>query len=142
MKKTFLTVAIALLSATTLFANSIENNTVNIEVKKTTKTATFGVRGNCGMCKKTIEAAAMGVDGVESATWDTEKKEITVVYNSNTTLMDIHKAIANVGYDTDKVTATNSTYNGLPGCCQYDRKQEMMQKGEASHEHSHEGCHH
>jgi len=142
MKKTFLTVAVVLLGATTLFANSIENNTISFQEIQTSKTATFGVRGNCGMCKKTIETAAMAVDGVESASWDTEKKEITVVYNSNTTLMDIHKAIANVGYDTDKVKAVNSAYNKLPGCCQYDRKQEMMQKGEASHKHSHEGSHH
>ena len=33
----------------------------------------FGVRGNCGMCKSTIEKAANRVDGVASANWDVDK---------------------------------------------------------------------
>ncbi len=75
------------------------------------------------MCKKTIEAAANSVEGVESATWDKEKKQITVVYTNKTTLMDIHKAIASAGYDTEKVKADKKAYNNLAGCCQYDREQ-------------------
>ena len=35
--------------------------------------ASFGVRGNCGMCKSTIEKAANGVDGVSNANWDKNK---------------------------------------------------------------------
>ena len=41
-------------------------------------TANFGVRGNCGMCKTTIETAASEVDGVDSATWDREMKSMEV----------------------------------------------------------------
>ena len=140
MKKKILTIAIIALGTGSILANTIKTSITTIELKQTTKTATFGVRGNCGMCEKTIEAAALKVKGVESATWDKDKKEITVVYSSGAKLMDIHKAIASVGYDTDKITASEKTYNGLPGCCQYDREQEMNQEGEA--EHSHEGHHH
>ena len=143
MKKIILSVAVVLMGATSVFANEVENNT-SIEMKQTTKTSTFGVRGNCGMCKKTIEAAANSIEGVESATWDKDKKVITVVYSSKVSLMDIHKAIAASGYDTEKVKADKKAYNNLAGCCQYDREQEMNQEGGEgeNHGHSHEGHHH
>ena len=44
---------------------------------------TFGVRGNCGMCKSTIETAAMSVDGVDNASWSTESKLINININSD-----------------------------------------------------------
>lgn len=90
-------------------------------------TASFGVRGNCKMCKKSIERAAMSVAGVSKATWNRSKKSMTVVYTGN--LMDIHKSIAKAGYDTDKVKATDATYSNLPMCCQYDRDMEMSKAG-------------
>jgi len=87
--------------------------------------ASFGVRGNCGMCKRTIEEAAT-VDGVHSAVWDREKKNIDVTYDpATTTEAAIHEAIAKAGYDTDKVKAGESAYHGLHGCCQYDRDMKM-----------------
>jgi len=53
----------------------------------------FGVRGNCGMCKSTIEKAANGVEGVASANWDVDKKKIDVSFDdSKTDAMAIHKA--------------------------------------------------
>ena len=36
-------------------------------------------------------------------------------------LEDIHKAIANVGYDTDKIKAKDEVYKDLHKCCKYDR---------------------
>ena len=88
----------------------------------------FGVRGNCGMCKKTIEKAANSVDGVAKATWDVDKKKIDVTFNdSKTDAMAIHKAIAASGYDTEKVSGSEEGYNGLPGCCQYDHEMAMNQ---------------
>ena len=54
---------------------------------------TFGVRGNCGMCKSTIESAAMSVEGVENASWSTESKLININVSSgvNDTIMyNIH----------------------------------------------------
>ena len=43
---------------------------------------TFGVRGNCGMCKKTIEKAANSVDGVSKADWIKDKKMMMVSFDS------------------------------------------------------------
>ena len=88
----------------------------------------FGVRGNCGMCKKTIEKAAKGVDGVAKATWDVDKKKIDVTFDdSKTDAMAIHNAIAASGYDTEKVSGSEDAYKDLPGCCQYDQGMEMNQ---------------
>lgn len=87
-----------------------------------TRNEKFKVYGNCGMCKSTIEKAAKGVEGVVSADWNKETKMILVEFDdAKVNLMDIHKAIAGVGYDTDMVKAQESVYNELPSCCQYDR---------------------
>ncbi|UPS90746.1 heavy-metal-associated domain-containing protein [Bizionia sp. M204] len=91
----------------------------------------FGVRGNCGMCKSTIEKAANGVEGVSIAIWDVDKKKIDVTYdNEKTNEMAIHNAIAASGYDTEKATGDLDAYENLPGCCKYDHDMEMNQSGD------------
>lgn len=113
------------------------------EVKQATETTTevsndmamadlfFGVRGNCGMCKKTIEKAANGVEGVSSANWDVDKKKIDVSFDdTKTDEMTIHNAIAASGYDTEKATGDLGAYDNLPGCCKYDHDMQMNQSGE------------
>ena len=111
------------------------------ETKKETETTTtemskdmamtdlsFGVRGNCGMCKSTIEKAANSVEGVASANWDVDKKKIDVSFDdTKTDAMAIHKAIAASGYDTEKVAGSEDAYKNLPGCCQYDHEMKMNQ---------------
>ncbi len=87
-----------------------------------TKTATFKVWGNCGMCKKTIESAARQ-NGATTAVWSEKTKMITVKYAAAKTSVDkIQKGIANAGYDNDKYTGSDEAYNNLHECCQYDRK--------------------
>lgn len=87
-----------------------------------TKTDTFKVWGNCGMCKKTIEKAAK-IGGVEKADWNMETKVFTLVYNSVIISNEkVQKAIATAGYDTEKFTGEDKAYEKLPGCCQYERK--------------------
>lgn len=91
--------------------------------------ASFGVRGNCDMCKSTIEKAANGVEGVSNANWDKHKKEIRVTFNDKKTNIDeVHKAIAASGYDTDKVAGSTDSYQDLPSCCQYDHDMDMSVK--------------
>lgn len=87
-----------------------------------TKTETFKVYGNCGMCEKRIEKAAK-IDGVSNADWNDETGLITVSFDASKTSLDkVHKAIAEVGHDTDKEKAADEVYKKLPGCCKYDRK--------------------
>ena len=84
------------------------------------KTEEFKVEGVCGMCKDRIENGAL-IKGVKKAEWDKETGMITVDYNpEKVELIDIHKAIAELGHSTDKVKAKETTYNKLPLCCQYD----------------------
>lgn len=83
---------------------------------------TFLVSGNCGMCKRTIEGAAISVVGVQSASWDQDAKVIAVEYAPEVTnLQLIKEGIAASGYDTEGVQATEEAYSSLPGCCQYER---------------------
>lgn len=102
----------------------------------------FGVRGNCGMCKTTIETAVNKVDGVSSANWDVDKKKIDVSFDgSKTDVMAIHQAIAASGYDTEQVSGDEEAYKNLPGCCQYDHSMAMNQSGEVKAE-EHSEMHH
>jgi periplasmic mercuric ion binding protein len=86
-----------------------------------TKTETFKVSGNCGMCKSKIEKAAKEA-GAAAATWDVESKQLTVKYNSTSTnTAKIQKKIAGVGYDNVGFKATAEAYDKLHGCCKYER---------------------
>ena len=72
------------------------------------------------MCKNRIETAAY-IKGVKFAEWNKETKVLKVSYKSTkVTEDDIHKAIAGVGHNTEKVKATQETIESLPGCCRYD----------------------
>ncbi len=86
---------------------------------------TFGVRGNCGMCKSTIESATMSVEGVDTASWSTESKMISINVSTEINdqfINDIHNAIAKSGYDTELSTALDEDYEKLPMCCKYNRE--------------------
>ena len=115
-------------------SNKSKNQTsTTSEVSKeiTQKEISFGVRGNCGMCKTTIEKAATNLDGVSSASWNVDQKTIVVSFDSSSmNEMSIHDAIAASGYDTEKVLANLDAYNNLPGCCQYDHEMKMNQVAE------------
>ena len=81
----------------------------------------FAVKGNCKMCKKTIETSAMSLDGVHKANWDVKTKQIDLVYDDQLVeLMTIHNTIAASGYSTDLVDLNQEAYDNLPLCCQYD----------------------
>lgn len=84
---------------------------------------TIEVNGNCEQCKKRIEKAAYSVSGVKSANWSVESHQLSLILNEDkTTILDVKKAIANVGHDTDEVKATDEVYDKLHSCCKYERK--------------------
>jgi hypothetical protein len=85
------------------------------------QTASFKVLGNCGMCQKTIQNAAVSA-GALSADWNMETDLLTVRFNTAKTSVDaIQKAVALAGYDNAGYKAEDATYNNLHGCCKYDR---------------------
>jgi len=114
-------VAVFVFASTSIFAQS--------------KTDSFKVYGNCGMCKNRIEKASK-LEGVTSAAWNVDTKIMTVTYDSSkVTGDDIQKKIAGVGHDTEKFTAKEEVYKKLPGCCLYDRKKENKENDHSGHKH-------
>ena len=86
-----------------------------------TKTETFQVSGNCGMCEAKIEKAAKAA-GASYADWNKDTKVITVKYSSTSSnLAKIQKSIADAGYDNVGVKTTTEAYDKLHDCCKYDR---------------------
>lgn len=125
-----------LILITTILILSCDNNkktetiTVKHQTSITNPEISFGVRGNCGMCKTTIQKAALSVDGVEEASWDMQTKVLDIRTNSNldSITVKIHEAVAKSGYDTGLISANDEDYNNLPGCCQYNREMEIPSK--------------
>lgn len=102
------------------------------------KTEKFKVYGNCGMCESRIEKAANNVEGVTASDWSKETKMIEVTFDASKTDADkIQMAIAAVGHDTEMHKASEEVYNGLPGCCKYDRTAEEMEHDDMHHDHNH-----
>ena len=131
MKNTILSLIFLMAISFTSCSNKSNNQTsTTSEISKeiSSQETSFGVRGNCGMCKTTIENAANSLDGVSSASWNIDQKTLVVSYDSSAVdEMSIHYAIAASGYDTEKVLGNLDAYNSLPGCCQYDHEMEMNQ---------------
>jgi len=92
------------------------------QVKKNAK-YTIEVNGNCEQCQKRIQKAALSVSGVKSASWNVETHQLSLLLNEEKcSLLDVKKAIAKVGHDTEDVKATDEVYENLHSCCKYDRK--------------------
>ena len=98
--------------------------TTNAQDKKNKNAQyTFDVNGNCEKCQKRIIKAAFGVIGVKSAVWDVDTHQLSLILNEEKcNVVDVKKAVAKTGHDSDEVKATDEDYNNLHHCCQYERK--------------------
>jgi copper chaperone CopZ len=115
-------VAMFLMGTATVFAGS--------------KTEKVEVKGNCGMCEKRIEKAALSVDGVTKADWNKETKVLDITFDdAKADLKKVETAIAKVGHDTPLVKAADDVYKALPSCCKYDRSAAKTTEKAATHEH-------
>jgi copper chaperone CopZ len=123
--KMIMIVMMSAMLATTVFSNTINNQFQVPRNTQQTDSVTFKVYGKCGMCKKRIEKAASGLDGVSDVNWDEDSKEFIAQYDAvKVSEKEIQEKIASVGHDTEKVKATDKAYNELPGCCKYDKPAE------------------
>ena len=94
----------------------------NFASAQTTKTESFKVYGNCEMCQDRIEGVLKKKDGVLKRTWNDDTKILLVVFDpAKISLTQIKQKIADEGYDTDEIHATDAAYNSLSKCCQYKR---------------------
>ena len=106
----------------------IKNAPKNLEVSNIESSDySIGVKGNCGMCKYTIEQAVKDLNFVKDAEWGINSKILDVSFkdSENYNLEILNKAITNSGYETMNTTADQSAYDNLPGCCKYDRNMEV-----------------
>lgn len=95
------------------------------EKKSKSEKTSIHVSGNCEHCQMRITKTALSQKGVKYATWDIPSNQLTLIYNARkVNLLDIQKAIAASGHDTDKFKAPDQVYEELPGCCKYDRQAE------------------
>ena len=87
----------------------------------------IGVKGNCGMCKTTIEKAVKELDFVVDAEWGIQSKILDLKFNnpSNLDLDLLNSAITESGYETMNTTANQASYDVLPMCCKYDRNMQV-----------------
>ena len=100
-------VAVLLMTVFAFSAQGQENKNKN--AKYTTE-----VNGNCEQCQKRIQKAAYSVPGVKSASWSIETHQLSLIINEEKcSLMDVKKAIAKVGHDTDSVKSTKEDYDNL-----------------------------
>ena len=86
--------------------------------KKGNAKVEFWVRGNCEMCKETIETALKDQEGVVSVNWDVDSKIAKVSYD--TTRVNAAQITAippTVGYETKELSHDEAAYQELPRCC-------------------------
>ena len=87
----------------------------------------IGVKGNCGMCKSSIEKAAKSLEFVADAEWGIKSKILDLKFKDSADfdLNALYKSINDSGYETMNTTANQTSYNALPMCCKYDRNMQV-----------------
>lgn len=97
--------------------------TAEAQTKNKNAKHTIEVNGNCDMCKKRVEKAALSIKGVKSAVWHIDHQDMHLIIDeTKCSLDDVRKAIASVGHDTDTIKADDEVYKNLHHCCLYERK--------------------
>jgi len=103
-------------------SKEVYNDSLFSESSTGIKDSSFYVYGNCTMCKSAIESTLLKMKGIESASWNVETKILSVKYDDQKISVDeIKQKLAKIGYDTDAYRASDKAYDGLHGCCKYER---------------------
>lgn len=81
----------------------------------------FKVLGNCEMCQERIIEAVKQA-GVQNPRWTPETQTfVASLSGTNLTKVEVCDLIAASGHDTEFKASTDSAYQNLPDCCQYER---------------------
>lgn len=84
------------------------------------KTEKVKVSGASENCKQIIQDAALAVDGVSVADWNSETQMLSLTFDDSKTSLDkVEMAIAKSGHDTANHKATDEDYNKLSKDCKY-----------------------
>lgn len=72
----------------------------------------------CETCGLKFNTEMLKIKGVKMYELDDKAQTFTIYYNpKKTTLLEIKKGIAKLGYDADEVKATEEGIASLDGCC-------------------------
>ncbi len=77
------------------------------------------VSGRCQGCKARIEAAALSVKGVTSATWNVETQALVAEMSDKSVITPLQDAVLAAGHDIADRHAASAAYLALPHCCRY-----------------------
>lgn len=84
-------------------------------------TTVFKVQGN-EACKESIENILMSLTGVETCSWSSESKQLTVTYNPEEIKLNmLYVYLAEAGYDSEHLQAKQRNYDALSDECKYER---------------------
>lgn len=124
-------------------------NKVIYDIDASFETKTILVRGNCTMCKATIENAVSEIPSARGE-WGIKSKVLEVSFDpKKTNFQTIMKKVASVGYDNEMYMADDEDYKSLASCCLYNRELPWNQiaNSEGTHvdgeeeEHDHDDSH-
>lgn len=91
---------------------------------KNARTEVVKVKGNCEMCTARIEKAG-SFKKISKTKYSLEDQEATITFDTTQTNLNIIlQQVAEAGHDNEKYSATDETYENLPACCHYARKEE------------------
>lgn len=80
---------------------------------------TITVLGSCNMCTDRIESTSLNVIGVQKASYNLKRQELTVNTQEFFDLNELVMALIAVGHDANGVRAADDIYKSLPACCYY-----------------------
>ena len=92
--------------------------TAHLSAQKS-QTVTFQTSAQCGMCKERIEKELNFASGVQYAELNIEDMSLTIKFKpKKTTVDDLRKRVAAIGYTADDVLPKEEDVKKLPLCCQ------------------------
>ena len=72
----------------------------------------------CGMCQKNIESGLKKLNGISSSDVNLREKSTMIsYYQGKTSVAEIEKKIADLGYQANDIPANPVAYENLPACC-------------------------
>ena len=112
-------ITITIVSLLLLLPALLHGQVKKVEGHDTIKVSTIEVKGmKCTSCVAAVKRALTAVEGVESVQVDLEKKHAVVRYHpEDVQVAFLERAIADVGYNANKVKRNEDAYEQLPLCC-------------------------
>ena len=131
-------VVFAFFAVNNIQAQCDDNSPSHTDHKKSTEQkvgdayeTSFKVFGHCEECQKKIQIAALSVNGVKSANWDIDTKQLKLSYAKGTDIHEVHKAIVAAGYSTESLKAEKKKGAKKDDECKSKKTSQKKEKSES-----------